>query len=231
MQYWFPFQCIFKNGHAWYFSIYFSIFFIITRSHRKVTHYSENHNQAGVFRDLHDEDMIQMVYEKCILGWAKLADLVHQTTAFLLSILKHRPILSQHYDSQQDIYLIQAYADLPRETYNGRWHSRKGTSHAWGKTLYILWLTLPMFQLTKIYTLVTLSQLKDNWFSVRLILFYSRHCTYRRPRRTEWKCYFNLISTFITTTSQVVENRKKQKQTDRNSHTHSSLVMIMGLHG
>lgn len=136
MQYWFPFQCIFKNGHALCFIFFF--LFIITTSHRKVTHYSENHNQAGVFRDLHDEDMIQMIYEKCILGWAKLADLVHQTTAFLLSILKHRPILSQHYDSQQDIYLIQVYADLPKETYNGRWHSRTGTSHAWCKTLYIV---------------------------------------------------------------------------------------------
>ncbi len=54
-----------------------------------------------------------------------------------------------------------------------------------------------------------------------------------KHKTEEWKCYFNLIFTFITTTSQVAENRKKQnkKQTDLNSHTHSSLVMISGLHG
>lgn len=46
---------------------FFVLFFIIT-SHCKVTHLSENHNQAGVFHDLQDEDMIQMVNEKCILG-------------------------------------------------------------------------------------------------------------------------------------------------------------------
>jgi len=44
-----------------------------------------------------------------------LADLVHQKTAFLLSILKYRPLLSQHYDSQQHIYLIQVYVDFPRD--------------------------------------------------------------------------------------------------------------------
>lgn len=110
-----------------------------------------------MFRDLQDEDMIQMVYEKCILGWAMLADLVHQKTAILLSILKHRLILSQHYDSQQDIYLIQVYVDFPRKMYNGRWYSRTGTSHAWGKTLCILWPTLPIFQFTRIYTLVAVT--------------------------------------------------------------------------
>ncbi len=154
-----------------------------------------------MFRDLHDEDMIQMVYEQCILGWANLADL-HQKTAFLLSILKHRPILSQHYDSQQDIYLIQVYADLLRETYNWRWHSRTGTSHAWA-----MWLSLHFVTDTSNVS-VHQNIHANTWFYVRLILFYSRHCTYRRPRRTEWKCYCNLIFTFITTTSQVVENRK-----------------------
>lgn len=56
----------------------------------------------------------------------------------------------------------------------------------------------------------------------------------QKHKTEEWKCYFNLIFTFITTTSQVAENKEKnenKKQTDWNSHTHSSLVMILGLHG
>jgi len=52
----------------------------------------------------------------------------------------------------------------------------------------------------------------------------------RKHKIEEWRCYFNSIFTFSTTTSQVVENgeREKKKQTDWNSHTHSSLVKIMG---